>query len=272
LHALLLHNCDERAFYGINEPFWTIAVQAQVYVLLPFLVWLAHTVGRSQRGTLIVLLLLSGGSYAAHFGLMTTAASVESWPLDPRWINPSGHVLSKSTLAHLPIVLLGAAAGFFDNRQPLKLPMKPWRLSIVFWMAAISALLYVSIPDNWQITPPFARYGFPFLPLLMIVVIQQREASGLMSVLEYGPVRFLGMISYGMYIFHLPCLKLTAVMLRNYGLSANPVVVGALGFACTIFVAILSYFLVERPVYRLWEGRTVSSLSQIRPPRWPCKA
>ena len=37
LHYAFLHNFSEASIYSINEPFWTLAVQAQFYLVLPVL-------------------------------------------------------------------------------------------------------------------------------------------------------------------------------------------------------------------------------------------
>ena len=44
-HLTLLHNFDQRSFFGINAAFWSIAVEVQLYALYPLLLALAARFG-----------------------------------------------------------------------------------------------------------------------------------------------------------------------------------------------------------------------------------
>jgi len=67
--------------------------------------------------------------------------------------------------------------------------------------------------------------------------------------LDAGPLRGLGMISYGFYIYHLPCLNLMDRSMAHYGWDAaeHPVVFGVAGLALSVLVATVSFIVIERP-------------------------
>ena len=71
--------------------------------------------------------------------------------------------------------------------------------------------------------------------------------------LESVPLRYLGVISYGIYIYHLPCLTLVDRALLKFGIDAPDqwFLFGGIGLALTITVATISYLAIERPVLRL---------------------
>jgi peptidoglycan/LPS O-acetylase OafA/YrhL len=59
-HLTLLHNFDQRSFFGINQSFWSIAVEVQLYALYPLLLALAARFGwrRSLLGLAAVEITL----------------------------------------------------------------------------------------------------------------------------------------------------------------------------------------------------------------------
>jgi peptidoglycan/LPS O-acetylase OafA/YrhL len=93
-------------------------------------------------------------------------------------------------------------------------------------------------------TLAFAMLG----PFYLAVLIVARSGGLLTQILEIAPLRFVGRISYGLYLYHFPifywldghCLDL---------LSSSILII--LKFAATVVVATLSYFLMERPLLKL---------------------
>jgi len=69
-------------------------------------------------------------------------------------------------------------------------------------------------------------------------------------------VAYVGQISYGLYLVHVPMLLLVGEVL--HGVAS--VVVAA---AATLLLAVLSWHLLERPVMRWGQQRTSSSKSGI---------
>ena len=82
--------------------------------------------------------------------------------------------------------------------------------------------------------------------------------DGLVSLLERAPIRALGVISYGVYIFHMPCLKVAIATVKKVSPSdeGNQLVIGLVGFALTVGVAAVTYLIVERPIARWAKKRT----------------
>jgi peptidoglycan/LPS O-acetylase OafA/YrhL len=68
-------------------------------------------------------------------------------------------------------------------------------------------------------------------------------------------LRYLGKISYGMYVYHLALIWFTRTLLeeRNLGGMASWIKI-AISLSATILVATFSYYLLERPILN-WKDR-----------------
>ena len=74
LHVTFLHNIREESFYAYNPSFWTLAVQAQAYVLMPVVVVLVLRAS-SWAGRAGWLIALIAASYGLHWATLTLAPS-----------------------------------------------------------------------------------------------------------------------------------------------------------------------------------------------------
>jgi peptidoglycan/LPS O-acetylase OafA/YrhL len=257
LHYGFLFNFTEFSIFSINPPFWTLAVELQFYAVLPVIFWAIRGLGESRAvGTIMTLCVVA---YCANYALIQSVSAIVDWPLDPRlaWIRPSGAVLTHSILAHLPHFLIGVLAG------PLCIKLQRAggggnslirRTSeAVFWCALVAVIAILGTELEDMIDIPYGRYVFPVVPLLlaaaMVAAPNSRAAA---ACLEGFPLRRLGVISYGIYIWHFPCLNVIYGYMREYGIQpeANRAGFAVLGLLLTVAAATVSYFALERPVLR----------------------
>jgi peptidoglycan/LPS O-acetylase OafA/YrhL len=97
----------------------------------------------------------------------------------------------------------------------------------------------------------FFERGFvlPFINLLMSFLILHcvfNSNSSLNKVLNIYPLRFIGKISYGLYLWHLPIFRIFKLHL-----DLPPAISFILKFVFTFILAILSYFFIEKKMIRL---------------------
>jgi hypothetical protein len=93
------------------------------------------------------------------------------------------------------------------------------------------------------------RGGFLLASLAVVIVIvsvTQPDRGRLGRALSWSPLRWIGMISYGLYLWHWP-VYLTLTGTRT-GLEGNALLFARVGV--TFAFASLSYYLVERPIRR----------------------
>ncbi len=257
LHYTFLFNFAEFSIFSINPPFWTLAVEMQFYVLLPLIFML---LARANRHWWLWLIVSFGvGSYAVHYWLMGSVTRIIEWPFNPllTWIRPYGAVLTHSVLAHLPHFLLGVIAGYLFLKLHARMREEHVNLQrvseIVFWCAFCVILVLLGTPLGDFVQIPHGRYGLPLIPMLLAAMIISTPTTRFARCcLDGFPLRALGIISYGIYMYHLPCLILVDRYMATYELDAPEhwVLFGAIGLALTIMVATASFVLIEKPVLK----------------------
>ena len=95
----------------------------------------------------------------------------------------------------------------------------------------------------------------PIIPpsIILFVILKQTSNSDKFCVVNNEPLRFLGRISYSMYLVHFPIMRdLMDSSLFNETSSYSSiwfkyVVFFCVALLCTITISILIYYSVERP-------------------------
>ena len=257
LHYGFLFNYAEFAIFSINAPFWTLAVEVQFYVLLPLLFLALRRL--APRNIIIALMLAGLAAYGLNYWLVSSVDRVVLWPGSSTltWIRPYGAVVTHSLLAHLPHFFIGMIAGALllqlRTARPRSFESGDWRFEAVFWIALALVVLLLSTELGDRIQLPYGRYGLPLVPLLLgAMILSTPFTRGARRLLDSGPIRVLGTLSYGVYIFHLPVLRLVDQTMLESGMDARAhwLSLAVVSLALTLLAATVSWFLVERPVLR----------------------
>lgn len=256
LHYSFLFNFAEFSIFSINAPFWTLAVEMQFYALLPLLFLLLARTPSAWR--LWALLTIGIASYVIHYWLISGLTRTIEWPFASWliWVRPYGAAVQHSLFGHLPHFLLGVMASGWLLARPDPTG-KPLGNDVLFGCCALLVLVMLATPlgDTMQI--PYGRYGLPLLPILLTMLIISAPRSRYARRWLEGPtLRSLGIISYGIYIYHLPCLTLVDRTMARYQWDAAErwLVFGVAGLGLSLVAATTSYWLLERPVLR-WVRR-----------------
>lgn len=248
LHYSFLFNYRQASIFSVNPPFWTLAVEVQFYLLLPLFFLLVRNMKPVMGGAC----LLAGAiaAYLVHWSVMN------SWPIAGGELGRESPVLHYSLLAHLPHFLLGTAAGVLYPSLRER-GDAPWLRAVsdpIFWLCSGLVLVVLATPLDDVLALPYGRYNWPLVPVMLTLMIVFAPFSLLAkALLENFALRMLGMISYGVYIYHLPVQNASARYMK--ALALNPVehwvLFGVVSLILTACVAALSYYFVELPLRRV---------------------
>ncbi len=217
--------------------FWSLAIEEQFYLVLPLAAWL--TLGRrSDRATPTGIRLFTVG---VGVTLVATVAI-------PFVSNASDDWLYYATPARLPELLTGVVLALVLPH--LRHRLVSYDATVVPTMvgaAALTAIVWLSATSGTG-SPWLYRGGFAAFSLVTVALIVtiHNPAAVTTRLLGLRPLRHLGMISYGVYLYHWPLflwINQQRTGLDGWSLFAVRMVV-------VLALAELSYRLVESPIRR----------------------
>jgi peptidoglycan/LPS O-acetylase OafA/YrhL len=238
---------------------WSLAVEEQFYLVWPLVVLGVFTLWRSRR-VLLVVCVVGALASAAEMGALYSLADVNRvyYGTDTR----AQSLLVGAALAvglslwadrrrrHGVVMPASAERGPALGGDPAwvaRTPLGQWAVTAVGLVGvAGSALLWTKVSYNelFAFRGGFLLAALATAAVLFSVVCAQR--SVLARTLSVTPLRFIGRISYEMYLWHYPLFTyLDAARLGFGGLALFGVRV-----AVTVAVATASYYLVGRPIRR----------------------
>jgi peptidoglycan/LPS O-acetylase OafA/YrhL/lysophospholipase L1-like esterase len=214
---------------------WSLAIEEQFYLVWPLLV---AGVLRWRRGSI--------RSLTAVTSVLLAASAVWMIVLYEPGVDPTRVYYGTDTRAQS--LLMGALLALSLTR--LRRPLGPNSTRALHGGALVAALWLGWI---WTHTSEEAgwlyRGGFTLCALLVAVVIASvtRPAPGpLGALLSLPPLRWIGEISYGLYLWHWPLYVL--ISQERTGLDGLSLLVARL--TASVATATLSFYLVERPIRR----------------------
>lgn len=231
---------DEAYFAAVANPsplrhMWSLSVEEQFYVIYPLLlVVLLRLLGRTRRLTLLLAFLAA------------VSAVAMAWLHHPG-LDPSRVYYGTDTRAQQ--LLVGAVvASLLCPGSPvgrgLRLGVDRWarRLALPALVLLLAATALVRESMSWVF-----EGGLLALALVTVVVVIAAASPNPSTVqrwLSVEPLRRLGVISYGVYLWHWPVI----VFLGPERLGVHGVVLALAQAAITLALAALSYRFVEHPI------------------------
>lgn len=260
---------------------WTLSVELSFYLLVPLAAaWTANrTAGRAAIvrrnlvliGSLIVLAVVAGalGHTVAAIGprsLVWLPANVDWFALGMLLALISACAARPAEAAAPP----GWQPPFFATFRTLAGATGVcWALAgLIFWFATLplAGPRLLLVPSGWEGFLKHTLYGL--CALLLLAPLTLAPPGRLAAALSWRPVRYLGEISYGVYLWHLPLLLAIQDWLGYRTFSGHFWVLLALTVASTVLVASLSWRLLEQPLM----GRVSSRYRDPAPPPVPASA
>lgn len=225
---------------------WSLGVEEQFYLVWPVLLAVLFRVVRSPRARVAVVLVVAGASLVAMAVLFQSG-------VDNSW-------LYLGTDTHAFGLLAGAALALALPTRRLVRGVLPGIRPDVVAVAGLVALAVVAVTLHSDQALLY-RGGFAVATLAAVaMIVGVAHGSGRVGrVFEWAPLRWLGVRSYGIYLWHWPLLVIleSRVVAESFaGRLVLLVVVAALAVVC----AALSYRWVEDPIRRhgfRWYARQI---------------
>jgi peptidoglycan/LPS O-acetylase OafA/YrhL len=258
-HLTLINDAFPQYNRDYNGPFWTLAVEAQFYLLLPLMALIVAKVNsgrRSPRRIAVGVGLLIVGALALR---LVDTLVIASMPANASLTTSPGGVFVLATMGmqgkYLEVFAVGMLCSLLYVLTVERGMLSPERLQrAARWaLVACVAVIAIAIPgfklDGVMVTPG-AVWGLEVIgrPLLVgigygaLVLALVWGGRWIRKPFEFAPVRFIGLISYSLYLWHLPIIHGDVSVFLGV-----PMVVKIAG---ALLVAYLSYQMVERPFLR----------------------
>ena len=234
--------------------FWSLCVEEQFYFLWPLIVFLVHDRRRLRMVCLVVC-------------AVTPLARLTCLELSPTPYLKAGLLYSCGPLRADALVFGGLLA------LMLRGPEAKWLLrgaraaaGLLFGAFVVFEVTYRLIAHRFfevAASSGMQVYGYTlvdwFAGAVLLVALQ--PGSGVYRVLTLKPLRRLGQISYGFYVFHdIPHMAYDLLARKLFpGMAHVGVFTCAIGFSSTLLLSLVSFRYFERPFLRLKDRFTAKS-------------
>jgi peptidoglycan/LPS O-acetylase OafA/YrhL len=217
---------------------WSLSIEEQFYLVWPLVLVLGIWLARGRRRLALATLALAAGS-------LLVVASLYHPGYDPTRIY-------EGTDTRAFGLLIGAAlAMVWPSRVPKGASRRGTRRGVDKALDAAGALGLVGIAVLVWRTSPLSGFlypdGFLLLTLATVAVIAAavNPGSRLGDLLGWRPLRWLGVRSYGIYLWQWPI-----IVLLSPGPGAQPLGRAVIEVGITVVVAGLSWRFLEDPIRR----------------------
>ena len=242
-HATMLHYTTPltSASLSLNGALWTLALEAQYYVLLPLLAPLF--VRAPRRAALVLTAIALWWHWAAYHDLAPLVAL--EMAVGKPWNLPEGtirHLVVTQLPAYLAHFAIGILAGRAWMRWHVRKTTRFQDLALVAAACAALVILYRVHRPGGQWLGEHTWFLIPVtLGVVMLALVSSGSAIG-RALLANRPLLFTGRCSYSIYLYHVPLVLLwNRYAPRDLGMLTLPLYLAAL-FA----ISWVSWSFVER--------------------------
>lgn len=247
---------------GVLGHTWSLTVEEQFYFVWP-LVFLA-AIRRKRRSAdlklivgsvlFIVVAITIRVALQSDIVELTPDGAVFTDEDDPTWQG----IIYRLASARPDMIVYGCLLAFVNRVIPRPLTDQ-WRRGIAIGGALgwVGFFAFLALGNR---VAGFELFGGPMyqvcLLLLapMILDLYLRQEALASRVLSHPTLRWLGVRSYGIYLWHIPVLFFfLALMDGVYG--PQRLVLGLIGSACGVLAGIASYRFIEQPFLRIKDRR-----------------
>ncbi|WP_433499346.1 acyltransferase family protein [Sphaerimonospora sp. CA-214678] len=248
LYGLLLQ--DIAGSPSPNGAFWSIAVEAQLYLVFPIMILMLRRLGAMALLGIVTALV-------AMIGLLSPAV-------------PAVAALMRLTPQFAVLFALGAVAAGVVTRPERS--ARPWP-AVLAVAAAVPVVVLVVVNGSVWTIEHFFWIDLAVGPAagLTLVAVATRRPAGLVRMLDAAPIRALGRFSYSLYLTHAPIVVVLSTLV-----VAPRIGPGLPGFLVTAAVAVPASLLfawlfaavLELPFQRHRSWSALRTAAKGRLSRW----
>ncbi len=211
--------------------FWSIPVEFKYYFISPVIMWCCHKYLKWSYLKIFLFVLM----------LVLTTLLLAS----------KGKLSNISTLKYAPIFLSGTFLSVYELLNHVSFKKLNNRLFDILGITSL-ILIFMSFPYYSTLLgfelkfhkPPFYLL---YMLLWSILLLSSKRSDGFIkSILCFKPLRFLGTISYSLYLFHMlviPFVKRINIIPSDFQIY--------LFFLVSIIFSSISYLLIELPLSKI---------------------
>ncbi len=284
LFFTMFMDSSQTTFKQLNAPFWTLAIEWQYYLLLPWLVLgMRQVVWRVKQGyrlpatITLLLVLIAWGLFSRYFGVYFEQHPSMTLLIPRSALNVilfftfgvSGKYLEDFGVGMLlSLCFVYAQHPSVSSRtRTVMHKLSPW-----FWGTGLLCLLALVLwsynlrfVNTWPLfsNPLFYTYAYLVIELFLslafglCLLALLFGSSRLKRPFEWSPLRRVGMISYSLYMWHLPFIfifiQLAQPFLKGWSPEQSYGVYWIWVLVVVIPFCVLFYILVEKSGIKLGE-------------------
>lgn len=214
--------------------FWSLAVEEQFYVVWPFIISLGFYYIKKQSRMILLICL---GAFASALAMAI---------LYEPGVDPSRIYYGTDTRAFSLLIGAVLALVWPSNRLANKIiPKARCILDVVGGIALI--IILVMFWKTNQYDPFLYKGGMVLLSIATALLVANlaHPASRIAQFLRFRPLRWVGVRSYGIYLWHYPILTLTTPKVNAGDFS---LIRATLQFLLIILIAQISWKFIEKPI------------------------
>jgi peptidoglycan/LPS O-acetylase OafA/YrhL len=221
--------------------YWSLSVEEQFYIVWPALVLLV-SIGAFRIGRLRTFILLGFGAAVVLLGIVVAVLRYRENPV-------VGYFATEARIYQLALgfcVAVVVRSGFFSKLKALK-NQEMLSTTIIFLSLGAFGVL---VSDFFKMSTGWRGLIASLLFSLIITLLNLPNSRVTKRLLGNNFVAYLGTISYGTYLWHLP-----VIVILNYALNIQlgTYLFAVLAFSIATAIAAFSYKLIEMPVRKnLW--------------------
>jgi peptidoglycan/LPS O-acetylase OafA/YrhL len=212
--------------------FWSLAVEEHFYLLFP-LIYVLMSRRLSTVGQALVLITLCAAALVWRCVLFF-------------YFHASFDRIYLATDTRFDSILLGCVLAIAAS-PVLRDPLHERLIAHLRWLVPMSVAVLLATflyrDEGFRSTLRYTLQGLALMPLFIAAIHFQGSLA--VRILNLGWVRFLGVLSYSLYLCHSIILE---AIIRTW--ARGPVFTGAAGIICALIFATFVHYSVERPCTR----------------------